>query len=58
MQYNKFKGLAIVIGGGGVGDENCGRKKIKNYEVGWLFFDIYQHLAEPDDEADQPRSAW
>ncbi len=31
-------------------------KKIEDYEVGWLFFDVYRHLAKQDDEADQPRS--
>ncbi len=25
-------------------------------EVGRLFFDVYHHLTEPDDEADRPRS--
>ncbi len=30
-------------------------KKIEDYEVEPLFFGIYRHLAEPDDEADQPR---
>ncbi len=27
-------------------------KKIEEYKVGRLFFDIYRHLAEPDNEAD------
>ncbi len=31
-------------------------KKIKDYEVGQLFFDIYRHLAELDDKAEWPRS--
>ncbi len=31
-------------------------KKIEDYEVDQLFFDIYRHLAEPDDEAEWPRS--
>ncbi len=41
---------------GGADDENCAQKKIEDYEVGRLFFDIYHHLAELDDEADHPRS--
>ncbi len=28
-------------------------EKIKDYEVGRLFFDIYRHLAKMDDEADR-----
>ncbi len=43
-------------GAGGGDDKNCGQKKIENYEVGRLFFDVYQHLAEPDDKADWLRS--
>ncbi len=31
-------------------------KKTEDYEVSRLFFDIYRHLAKPDDEADRPRS--
>ncbi len=31
-------------------------KKIENYEVGWVFFDVYRHLAEPDDEVIWPHS--
>ncbi len=27
-------------------------EKIKNYEVSWLLFDVYHHLAKPDDEVD------
>ncbi len=30
-------------------------KKIEDYEVGQLFFNVYRHLAKPDDEGDQPR---
>ncbi len=28
---------------------------LPDYVVGWLFFDVYRHLAELDDETDQPR---
>ncbi len=31
-------------------------KKIEGYEFGRLFFDIYQHLAKLEEEADRPRS--
>ncbi len=30
-------------------------KKIEDYKVGRLFFDVYRHLAELDGEADQPQ---
>ncbi len=31
-------------------------EKIADYEVGQLFFDVYQHLAKPYDEGDRPCS--
>ncbi len=55
MQYCEFKGPAIVMEEGRVDDENWGQK-IEDYEVSWLFFDIYRQLAKPDDEADWPHS--
>ncbi len=54
-QYCEFEAPAIVIGGGGLDDKNCCHKN-KDYEVGRLFFDIYRHWVEPDDEADRPHS--
>ncbi len=54
MQYCGFDRPAIVMGGG-VDDENCGQK-IEYYEVSWLSFNIYRHLAELHDEVDTPRS--
>ncbi len=42
--------------GGGEQMTKIVAEKIEDYEVGRLFFDVYHHLAEPDDEADQPRS--
>ncbi len=54
---SQIRGSCNCEGGGGVGgvsDENWD-KKIGDYEVGWFFFDVYQHLAKPDDEADRPR---
>ncbi len=56
MQYREFKGPVIVIGGGGSGWWKLRPKKIEDYEVGWLFFDVYHHLAKLDDETDKPRS--
>ncbi len=58
-QYRKFEGPAIVVKveeRRGLDNENSVQKKIKDHEVGRLFFDVYQHLAKPDDEADRPRS--
>ncbi len=43
-------------GRGGVDDENCRQKKIEDYKVSRLFFDVYRHLAQLDDKADRPRS--
>ncbi len=56
-QYCIFDCPAIVKGGGG--GERMMKivvEKIEDYEVGQLFFDVYQHLAELDDELDGPRS--
>ncbi len=51
-QYCEFEGPAIVMGWGQwMTKIVVKKKKIEDYKVGQLFFDIYQHLAEPDDEA-------
>ncbi len=58
---SRIRGVCSCDGGG---EEERSRwwklrpKKIEDYEVGRFFFDIYRHLAEPDDEADWPRSMW
>ncbi len=59
-QYREFEGPVIVKGGGGGESEwrKLRPKKMEDYEVGRFFFDIYWHLAKPDDEADQPHSTW
>ncbi len=55
MQYYEFEGPAIVMG---VGEwmTKIAVEKIEDFVVGRLFFDVYQHLAQPDDEANQTRS--
>ncbi len=53
-----MRGSYNCYGGGGGGEwmMKIVAAKIEEYEVGRLFFDIYRHLAKPDDEANQPRS--
>ncbi len=46
--------LRLWWGGGVVGWRKFWPKKIKHYEVSLLFFDVYQHLAELDDETNRP----
>ncbi len=56
IQYCEFDCPAIVMGGGRECMTKIAAEKIKDYEVGPLFFDVYRHLAKPDDEVDRPPS--
>ncbi len=54
----RIRGSCNCDWGGGSEWQKLRPKKTWDYEVGWLFFDVYRHLAEPDDEAGRPRSMW
>ncbi len=53
MQYREFEDPAIVRG---EWMTKIAAEKIEYYQIGLVFFDVYPHLAKPDDEANRPCS--